>query len=350
MRIGCHNAVKLIIGLLVLFLACGQKEQESNRPLDTPALELSGATSINNAPLENGQLISLRAVIHYEECESGTAIVPVEVNEDGKFQVSFSQVSLVNEGSVDCARNDPKSIEVFADLNQMVAKTNLEQATLQKASAGATKGSVTLDFQETSTLVPTTTSPPDLEIDPRDALRSMRITREQFDSTSCALQEGCLFAPGDRRLLRFTTTVRNTGGSELKIGAPEVHEEFEFSACHKHHHLNDITSYELVEKNTRQPANINGVRVVGRKQGFCFRDSERFGNGPSTAVFDCELQGLSAGWTDVYDSTLDCQWLDITDLRPGNYLLRLVVNPTGIFSEMTRVNNVAEIPVTIPAE
>src|SRR5262249_21636410 len=45
-----------------------------------------------------------------------------------------------------------------------------------------------------------------------------------------------------------------------------------------------------------------------------------------------------------------CQYIDITGLDPGNYTLRMVVNPAGLIAEATTNNNVTLVPVTIPRD
>ena len=59
---------------------------------------------------------------------------------------------------------------------------------------------------------------------------------------------------------------------------------------------------------------------------------------------------MSAGWADIYGVGTPCQWIDITDVPAGDYLLQLTVNPTGAVLEVDSANNVVRIPYHVPAE
>jgi hypothetical protein len=52
---------------------------------------------------------------------------------------------------------------------------------------------------------------------------------------------------------------------------------------------------------------------------------------------------ISYGWS------LDCSWLDITDLAPGTYVLVIETNPARVFPEVSFDNNKQSVIVTIPA-
>ena len=162
-----------------------------------------------------------------------------------------------------------------------------------------------------------------------------------FGASSCTLAEGCVDASGRRRLLRFPTVTRNEGERDLVLGSPQAHPGlFHYDSCHGHYHFSGYASYRLVD--------ASGTRVAtGRKQAFCLADSFRF-SGSQPAQYDCDNQGISAGWGDTYVSTLDCQWVDVTDVPPGNYFLEIVVNPDRILLESNYGNNLSRVPVTIP--
>ena len=59
-------------------------------------------------------------------------------------------------------------------------------------------------------------------------------------------------------------------------------------------------------------------------------------------------QGISVGWADEYSDWLDCQYIDVTRVPGGNYILQVTVNPSGVIAEKNYSNNVARVPVTIP--
>ncbi len=70
--------------------------------------------------------------------------------------------------------------------------------------------------------------------------------------------------------------------------------------------------------------------------------------GSPSAGYDCQVQGLSPGWADVYSNNLDCQYVDITGVAPGTYQLRIELNPERRMIESNYDNNVATFPVVVP--
>jgi hypothetical protein len=163
-----------------------------------------------------------------------------------------------------------------------------------------------------------------------------------FPPDDCALLERCAGGPGWRRLLLFDTVTPNLGSADLFMGAPAYNaDRFEYSACHMHHHFNGYAGYEL-----RRPDGV--VLARGHKQAFCLMDSTPYPDGPEDGVqYVCENQGIQRGWQDVYGSDLDCQWVDVTDVPPGNYSLRVEVNTDHTLNERDYGNNVTTVPITV---
>jgi hypothetical protein len=198
-----------------------------------------------------------------------------------------------------------------------------------------------------STAVPLDPTPVpfiDLTVDQTFLQNSVEFDQRLFEPSSCAVQEGCVDAPGVRDLMRFSAVIHNQGTGDLYVGAPAEHPElFEYSNCpdHDHYHLKDFAQYLLTGDGGEEPV------AVGHKQAFCLMDTFSPDHVPGQH-YDCEDQGISAGWADVYDKSLDCQWVDITGVPAGEYQLTVTVDHTDLFEEGDETNNSVTIPVTIP--
>ena len=182
----------------------------------------------------------------------------------------------------------------------------------------------------------------DLVIDP-NALDPF-IVEETFDPNDCAVDHGCTL-PGTRRLLKFTSVTQNIGDTDVALGPPaDPNGPFEFDSCHGHYHYGVSARAEVLD---------GAVQLaMSEKLGFCLLDGVRFDpNANPSSVYGCANQGLQSGWADVYSSSLDCQWVDITGIPGGTYTLRLTGNPeqsTALEDPNNFGNNVVEIQVVIP--
>jgi hypothetical protein len=161
------------------------------------------------------------------------------------------------------------------------------------------------------------------------------LTAMAFAPDACEVIEGCVGAPGPRKLLVFDAVTANVGTAAVVIGAPPApgvnDDRFTWSPCHLHHHVLGYAVYELRD--------ASGGVVGGHKQAFCLQDSQQIRAGWPSVGYVCSDQGLSAGWADVYSRDLSCQWIDVTDVAPGTYTLSVRVNPTGGFPESDITNN-----------
>lgn len=186
---------------------------------------------------------------------------------------------------------------------------------------------------------------PDLTIDQTRIYTSWFVEDRGFASSSCTLVEACVGGPGVRRLLRFDALTANVSQVDLVLGDPSTNPAFVWSPCHGHYHFAGYSEYALVDI-------LGNLIAPGRKQAFCVSDSERYLLDPwvpQTPLYDCQFQGVQRGWADLYDAFLECQWIDVTNVPAGDYYLRVTVNPEGTIEESNYSNNVAYVPVTLPA-
>lgn len=179
---------------------------------------------------------------------------------------------------------------------------------------------------------------PDLVFHP--GTMNPRITTETFSANSCEIQEGTITA-GTHKLLRFSTETRNIGTGDLVLGNPSTNPHFNWGSCHGHYHFNSFAQYRLLD------ANGQLVRT-GHKVGFCLMDITRNSSSANPSPrYNCSNQGIQAGWADVYSSSLSGQWIVITGLPAGSYILEVEVDPMGLITEADETNNITRVPVTI---
>lgn len=171
--------------------------------------------------------------------------------------------------------------------------------------------------------------------------------------------------------LRFTTVIINLGDGPLEVygHTPDTGGEmlvdqriatddrtwmtrrtpfrmFFAGDGHHHWHVRDLATYEL--RNT-----LASVERTGEKHGFCFFDNASHDlalpRAPASshyAVTDCGTlfnsavtTGLSVGWGDRYGAALPDQYIDISGLPAGEYVLTATVDAQGFLTERCEANN-----------
>ena len=183
---------------------------------------------------------------------------------------------------------------------------------------------------------------PDLMVEQSVFESSLSLGTQMSDN--CSVQEGCLNGYGTRTVINFTTHIKNIGATDYYIGDPTNNpSQFSFTNCHGHPHYEGYAEYVLYKQ--------NGQSVpIGFKNGFCVIDLECSGGG--TFQYGCGNMGITAGCGDIYSSGLTCQWIDITDVDPGDYIMAIKVNwdqsPDALGRvEQTFVNNWGQVCITI---
>ncbi len=209
---------------------------------------------------------------------------------------------------------------------------------------------------------------PDLIVDAHFLKTQMYVTEETFSAAGCTVREGCVTEPGTHLLLRFNSTTPNIGKADLFIGDPHacIGDLFRFSECHQHLHFQEYSDYRLwtlagyerwvARRDLSSPTNSGrnaqlleqarerGDLLVGRKQGFCIIDILPFQFGdiiPAPPKYQScgSFQGLQVGWADQYVPLLSCQFVQVTDLKEGDYVLEDHVNPEQLLPESDYTNN-----------
>jgi hypothetical protein len=209
---------------------------------------------------------------------------------------------------------------------------------------------------------------PDLLVDPAKLLEGTTGLRT-FGAGDCSVVEGST-QPGTRRLMRFTFATPNLGDGDLVVGDPNQHPEwFEWGACHQHWHFRQYAAYRLWTlggyiqwrhaRNGDPGANASEVMaahpglasqfIAGHKQGFCVEDVSPYVPMELSHYRNCGYeQGISRGWADEYGASLDGQWIDITDVPPGHYVLEAEANPGHLYRELDYANNSGAALVVVP--
>lgn len=212
---------------------------------------------------------------------------------------------------------------------------------------------------------------PDLTVK-ESALTHSVLKKTTFAPTHCAVVEGMTKA-GTRELLEFAYATPNLGPGALKVGSVTAHPDlFEFSDCHGHYHFRQYADYRLwtpqgynqfqafraAAPNATAAEILNAhpelrsQLVEGAKRGFCVIDFKVWAGfqgtrDPRTYVDCTNNQGIGVGWVDKYSKSLDGQWIDVTDVPNGNYVLNVEANAERVFAEANYKNNSASFPVVV---
>jgi hypothetical protein len=184
-----------------------------------------------------------------------------------------------------------------------------------------------------------------------------------------------------RTIVRFSNAIANLGPGALELrgrmdGASEavavkqriyissseeevsfVEEEvgqFYYHAEHEHWHWDGFSLYEVFA--VLPDGSLGELHYTSDKVGYCLRDDgrvedprdgelERFQPEPRRYQ-NCgpSIQGLSVGWSDIYEHNTPGQWVDVTSISDGQiYALRSTADPQQLIYEVDRTNNSAVV-------
>lgn len=175
-----------------------------------------------------------------------------------------------------------------------------------------------------------------------------------------------------RTILKFSASFVNRGKSQFElIGSPsgvgssqrnvnqrivtengssqdKLVGSFEWHAAHDHYHYGDFADY--VFGSVRLLSSDKAPIAIRQKTTFCLRDNElampELVGAPKSKTFAyCTQtrQGVSVGWTDIYDYTLPDQYIDVHDMPAGIYSLSFFLDPNQRFTEERKDNNISTV-------
>jgi hypothetical protein len=122
--------------------------------------------------------------------------------------------------------------------------------------------------------------------------------------------------------------------------------EFQFHPEHGHIHFEDFAAFRLRE--VGPDGEVGAVISTSDKVSFCLLDVEQYSGTASSNYHTCDsIQGISAGWADVYDSGLPGQAIDITGVLNGSYWLEIEVDPLNNLVEADETNNVFRVQIEL---
>ncbi|XP_063811373.1 protein-lysine 6-oxidase-like [Pseudophryne corroboree] len=189
---------------------------------------------------------------------------------------------------------------------------------------------------------------PDLVPDALFIQSATYIQRVPLYSLLCAAEENCLarsaYSPdvsdvSFRVLLRFPQRVKNRGTADFLPVKPR--QTWEWHSCHQHYHsMDSFSHYDLLDAVSHRKV------AEGHKASFCLEDTTCDPGVRRRYACTAHTQGLSPGCYDTYHANIDCQWIDITDVPPGKYILKVSVNPNFQVMESDFTNNAVRCDLT----
>ncbi|MEA2434267.1 MAG: hypothetical protein QOG54_1724 [Actinomycetota bacterium] len=173
------------------------------------------------------------------------------------------------------------------------------------------------------------------------------------------------------RCLRFDSRVGNDGDGPLEVEYRQAGAGFtafqrihlsdgsidereaaptSYHPTHTHFHIDGFYVARLWEAGRKGPKRSRPPVAVGDKSGFCPEDSYQMSGDGGESTYSCfglngeahvptSFVGISAGWMDVYGAHLPDQFIEISDVTDGRYVLEIEIDPNNVFVESDETNN-----------
>lgn len=224
-----------------------------------------------------------------------------------------------------------------------MASTGEDPSTSTTTSGGDTTGAESSGSSDTG---PGGALPDiDMSVVLEQTIESVFTDTAMFQKNACEVVDMCLLGSGERRLLHFDTITPNLGDADFYVGNPKNNPKVFGVNCTGQSVYLDYANYRLLS--------ADGVEevAVGHKAAFALIDVAPWTDdaGPAQYGFGDDM-GISVGWVDIYNAGLPCQYVDITGVASGDYLLEIHINASQAIEESDYDNNLLLVPVTITDE
>ena len=174
-----------------------------------------------------------------------------------------------------------------------------------------------------------------------------------------------------RAHLGFESTVKNVGTGNLLITGQRATPDVDMAAAqsvdgtsrpltatlnyqatpdgvkgHNHWHFRGFTVFEL-RRWTRRGRGARAPVATSRKQGFCLSSmSVRNCSKRRPELLETQM-GLLRGAVDTYSADVEGQFIDVTRVRTGTYVLSHTSDPTNTIAESSEANNSASVRILV---
>jgi hypothetical protein len=167
--------------------------------------------------------------------------------------------------------------------------------------------------------------------------------------------------PVDDQHIPVDQQIYRSDGSSYRVPAGEVH----WHAIHQHYHFDGFAQSKLwsIDSNGHR----DNLVSTGNKVSFCIATTninpdywgqQAFGANAYPAPnclepdstsggLDRYKQGMSVGWTDTYNWFLPAQYVEVTGVPNGDYILDTTVDPTHRLIERDVANNCGSVRVRL---
>jgi hypothetical protein len=147
-----------------------------------------------------------------------------------------------------------------------------------------------------------------------------------------------------------------------------IADRYEFHPTHTHFHYANFAIARLWDSNEEGERLGDEPVRESNKAGYCLFDQENAWEGRKRGTEQryrdpeacrpndvrgtqvSQINGLSVGWMDVYNYELSDQYIDISGLTPGYYILEIEVDPLDTLIESKQADNDVSVFILLTEE